>query len=254
MAKRKKSISFPSSAAKFNIAFRALMVHLAGYDLGSSNPTILSWTRLGIDGPTVYNILLAIYGNAGTPNTWLSVQPIQANHATRNPTSKSQLKGLMARALALIRPTRNSLKAKEKITPNFLSADDKKCFYIPDANARTSSAEMLRISHPVPILSIFEIGHLEAIIDMHDPETPHSISFPEGIVFLELFWYKGNVPPTDDKQYEHLKFTTKWRNQVLFTTADIKLDCYLKARFLGEQGEEGALSPSIHFTITAKNN
>ncbi|MHB8258634.1 MAG: hypothetical protein ACYDCN_08755 [Bacteroidia bacterium] len=254
MAKRKKSISFPSSAAKFNIAFRALMIHLASLDAGSLQPLIVSWTRLGIDGPTVYNILLAIYGNAGTPNTFLSVQPVQANHATRNPTSKSQLKGLMARALLLIRPTRLSLKAQEKLTPNFLSGDDNKCFFITPLAPRTSSTEMLRIAHPTPVLSIFEVGHLEGIIDIHDPETPKSTALPEGIVFAQYFIYIGTVPPTDDSQYKHAKFSTKFRNQFVFTTAQIKQDCWIKARFLGYLGEEGALSPSIHFTITAQNN
>src|ERR1035437_142076 len=158
MAKKKKSISFPSSAAKFDLAFRALMIHLASLDAGSLQPLIVSWTRLGIDGPTVYNILLAIYGSATTANTWLSVQPIQANKATRNPTSKDQLKALMKRALALIRPTRHSLKAKDKRVVNFLSADDNKCFFIAVLNPRTSSTEILRISHPVPVLSIFDIG------------------------------------------------------------------------------------------------
>jgi hypothetical protein len=253
MGKRKKSINFPSSAAKFDIAFRALMLHLAGMDLGSTNPTILSWIRLGIDGPTVYNILLAIYGNATTPNTWLSVRPLQANKATRNGTTKQQEKDLMKHALGLIRPARISLKAKEKITPGFLSADDKKGFYIADASPHTSSAQTLRISHPVPILSFFEIGHLEMIVDMHNPETPQSTGFPEGIVFMELFIYKGTVPPTQDSQYTHLRFCPKFRNQVLFTTADLKQDCWFKGRFIGLLGEEGALSPSIHATITAQN-
>lgn len=253
MGKRKKSISFPSSATKFDVAFRALMLHLAGYDVGSLSPTILSWIRLGIDGPTVYNILLAIYGSPSTPNTWLSVQPIQSNKATRTPTSKQQEKDLMKRALALIRPTRLSLKAKEKITPGFLSADDKKDFYIPDANPHTSSTQTLRISHPVPVLSFFEIGHLEMIIDMHNPDTPKSTAFPEGIIFMELFIYKGATPPTQDSQYIHLRFCPKFRNQVVFTTADLKQDAWFKARFIGELGEEGELSPSIHATITAQN-
>ncbi|HEX7413449.1 MAG TPA: hypothetical protein VF411_05335 [Bacteroidia bacterium] len=252
MAKRKKSISFPATATKFDIAFRALMLHLAGFDLGSLSPTVVSWTRLGISNAQ-YTILLAILGSATTPNTWLSVQPVQANKATRNPTSKSQLATLMKRALAIIRPERSTLKAADKLTPNFLSTDDKKCFFIPDVNPRTNSAETLRISHPVPVLDFFSTGHLEVIVDAHNPETPKSTSLPEGIVFLELFWYKGTVPPTDDSQYKLLKFSTKFRNQVLFATADIKLDCYLKGRYLGLNGEEGALSPSIHITISAKN-
>ena len=49
-----KSLEFPATDKKFNSAFTGLMGHLAIADPDSGSTTI-TWTRLNMDGTTIYN-------------------------------------------------------------------------------------------------------------------------------------------------------------------------------------------------------
>lgn len=174
MAKKKPSLTFPSANAKFNSAIIQLMGHLAVPDATSSAPTINTWTRLGIDATTVYNVLLALFGTTTTVNTWLYVHPLAANKATRTGTLTGQQKIIKKKMLALVRGQRLVEKNIDKVAPNTLTEMDKQCFFIPVANPHTSSAQTLRVAHPIPVLSISHIAYLLHIIDFRDPARSHT--------------------------------------------------------------------------------
>jgi hypothetical protein len=247
MTKRKKSISFPSSAGKFDIAFRALMIHLGIAD-PSSGSTTISWTRLGITS-TVYNALLAILGNATTANTWLFVRPLQENKATRNATLRGQEKALIIAAMLLIRPLRLSLKSANKLTPGFLTAGDAQCFFIPEPNPRTSSVEAFRIAAPVPLLTLHSVKHLEHMVDIRDAASPESNALPEGVVFIWLLRYVGTTAPTEWTQFTHLLFSGKFRNISTFLAAQAKQDVWYTAAYISVTGELGQFSPFLHSNV-----
>jgi hypothetical protein len=247
MAKRKKSINFPSSAGKFDIAFRALMIHLGLAD-PSSGSTSISWTRLGISGAQ-YNALLAILGNAITANTWLFVRPLQENKATRNATLRGQEKALIKAALLIIRPLRTTLKAANKLTPGFLTAGDAQSFFIPEPNPHTNSVATFRITAPVPLLTMHSVKHLEHFIDARDAATPESNAMPEGVMFVWLKRYIGIAAPTDESQFTHLMFSGKFRNISTFLATHAKQDVWYTAAFICITGELGQFSPFLHSNV-----
>jgi hypothetical protein len=247
MAKKKKSINFPTKDELFNVALIALMNHLAVADPDSGSTTV-SWTRLGISS-TQYNALLALFGTTTALNTWLYVYPLQKNKSTRTGTLTTQKDTLKKKILAIIHPTRTSLKAAEKLTPGTLTPTDAKVFFIPAANPRTNSAESFRIADAAPLLSMFNVKHLEHVVDAHDPETPKSTALPEGVVFIWLLIYVGTTAPTAWTQFSHLKFCTKFRNISNFLAAQAKSDVWYTACYIGESGEMSNFSPYLHSTV-----
>lgn len=247
MSKRKNN-GFPASDEAYNIAFRALMNHLEVPDLDSNQPTSPTWQRLGLDNITQYTPLTNNLGNATTPNTWLSVQPVQANKATRNATLRSEKNTLKKSGLHIIRPLRLTLKAQEKLTPGFLTSADKLCFHIPEPNPRTIIN--LHARSLVPSLSIALIQYLLHIVDAHNPQTHTSNSLPEGVIFVELLRYIGTVPPTDESQFTRILLNGKFRSISQFKEADQKQDAWYAARYIGTTGEIGELSPFVHAGIS----
>ncbi|MHB8260026.1 MAG: hypothetical protein ACYDCN_06325 [Bacteroidia bacterium] len=252
MAKRKKSINFPIKDELFNVALIALMYHLGIIDPDAIVPTggtpLISWIRLNIT-PAKYNALLALFGTATTPNTWLLVYPLEKNHSTRTGTLTTQKKALKKKILAIIHPERTILKATEKSTPGTLTPSDATLFFIPEANPRTNSAEMFRIADAAPLLKMHLVKHLEHVVDANDPESPKSTALPAGVVFIWLLIYVGTVAPTDWSQFKHLKFCTKFRNISNFLAAQAKQDVWYTACFIGESGAMSNFSPFLHSTI-----
>jgi len=247
MAKKKKSITFPTKDELFNAAIIALMNHLAVADPDSGSTTI-TWTRLNIPS-AVYNALLALYGSTTTVNTWLYVYPLEKNKATRTDTLVTQKDTLKKKILAIIRSQRTILKATEKVTPSTLTPTDAKVFFIPEANPRTNSTESFRIADAAPLLSMHLVKHLEHVVDVHDPEAPKSTGLPEGVVFIWLMIYVGTVAPTAWTQFSHLKFCTKFRNISNFLAAQAKSDVWYTACYIGESGDMSNFSPFLHSTV-----
>ena len=250
MAKKKKSIQFPTGNAKFNTAFTQLMGHLAVADTDSGS-TALSYVRLGLNTTTQYNPLLAILGTPTTANTWLMDYPLESHKATRNAILTQQIKTLKKNALKIIRPLRVTLRQQEKITPGFLTPADKQFFFIADTSPRTSTAATLRTAHPTPNLSMFSVKHLEHVVDATNPETPKSHSFPEGAIFLWLKIYIGTVEPTDHSQFTHLLFSPKFRMlSNVFPTVNINQTAWYTAAYIGADGKVSGWSPFVSSTIT----
>ena len=251
MTKRKKSLEFPSTDTKFDSAFTQLMAHLAIPDPNSSAPTQNTDLRLGLNATTQYNPLLAFFGTATTPNTWLYVYPLEKHKATRNGTLTSQKNTLKKAALAIIRPLRISLKAENKTTTGFLSDGDKQYFFIALPTPRTLSAETLRSSNPVPVLSMHSVKHLEHFVDAHDSASSKSTALPEGIYFIWIKRYLGTVAPTTDSQFTHLLFSGKFRNlSNNFPTANLNQTAWYTAAYISTTGAVGDWSPFVSGTIT----
>lgn len=247
MSKRKNN-RFPASDEKYDIAFRGLLNHLQVPDLDSSQPTIPTWQRLGLDNITQYTPLTNNLGTDTTSNTWLHVYPLQASHSTRNATFRSEKNTLKKNGLHIIRPLRLALKAQEKLTPDFLTASDKEYFYIPEPNPRTIIS--LRDRGLVPALSISLIRYLLHIVDANNPDTPTSNGLPEGVIFVELLRYIGTVPPTDESQFTRILLNGKFRSQSHFQHADQKQEAWYAARYIGTTGEIGELSPFLSAVIS----
>jgi hypothetical protein len=234
MAKKVRAINFPTANAKFNLAIIQLMGHLAIADPDSGS-TVVSWTRLGITS-AVYNALLALFGTTTTVNTWLYVHPLAANKATKNSTLTGQQKALKKKILALVHGQRLIEKNVEKVAPGTLTQMDMQCFFIPEENPRTSSAEMLRTAHPIPVISISHIAYLLHIIDFRDPEEPKSTGLPQGCILLQIKRYIGTVAPTDPSQYSDLLFSGKFRNPSTFLPANAKQSAWYIGRYIGPTG------------------
>jgi hypothetical protein len=249
-AAKKKPLEFPDTDKAYNVAFKALMAHLAIPDPDSTTPLVNTWTRLNIDATTIYNPLVANLGTATTNNTWLHVFPLQENKITRNATTKLQKNTLKKDGLSIIRSERKILKEQDRLTPGFLTANDKLVWFIPEVNVATNTAATLRTSFPIPVLSVFKRMHLQHIIDMHDSENPTSRALPDGIILIEIFRYIGTVAPTDPSQFTHLLFSTTFRNLTSYLVSQVKQDAWYTARFIGSQGEEGALAIWIN-AVTA---
>lgn len=246
MSKRKNK-AFPATDELYDVAFRGLMNHLALPDPDSSQPTIDTWTRLGLDNNTQYTPLTTNLGTDTTPNSWLSVFPKQTNHATRTATLRLEKNTLKKNGLAIIRPLRTILKAKEKATPGFLTASDKLYFFIPDKNPKTTIS--LRDRSLVPELSIVDNKYLLHVVDALNPQTPNSNGLPEGVIFVELLRYIGTEAPTDESQFTRILLNGKFRSQSHFKTDHEKQVAWYAARYIGTTGEIGALSPYTHAVI-----
>ncbi|HEX7415527.1 MAG TPA: hypothetical protein VF411_15915 [Bacteroidia bacterium] len=251
MTQKKKSMSFPATDVKFDLAFKALMVHLGLADPDSGSTTV-TWTRLGLDATTVYNVLVALLGTSTTVNTWLYVYPLEKNKATHTTTLKDQKNALKKKILAIVRAQRIIVKDKDHATPGFLTATDKQCFFISaEANPRTSSIATFRTAHPVPVLSIQLIKHLLHVVDGRDPETPKSTSLPAGMYFIQLKRFIGTVAPTDVRQYDDLVFSGKFRNSSHFTAANEKQTAWYIGRYISTTGDVGDWSAPITATIAS---
>lgn len=244
-AAKTKSLQFPTADKKFDVGFRNLMTHLAIADPDSGSTTV-TWTRLHMDATTIYNPLVAYLGAAATNNTWLHVFPLQESKTTRNATTKLQKNTLKKEILSIVRSERKILKEQERLTPGFLTANDKLFWFIPEPNPRTSTGEMLRAAHPIPVLSVFARKHLQHIIDFHDSDDITSHALPAGIILFELFRYIGTAAPTDPSQFSHLLFSTTFRNLSSYLVTDVHKDAWYAGRFIGSQGEEGPLSVWIN--------
>ena len=249
MAKKRKSLEFPASDAKFDVAFTNLMNHLASPDTSSSLPTTNSYVRLALNTTTQYNPLLAILGTPTTVNTWLYVYQLEKHKATHNATLKTQKNTLKKKALAIIRPLRISLKALEKTTSGTLTAADKQYLFIPEPNPRTSTIETLRTTHPVPVLSIESIQHLLHMVDLRDPASPKSTSFPDGIVLMQLKRFIGTVAPADITSYTDLLFSGKFRNSSHFVAANEGQKAWYIGRYISATGEVSDWSAPVSATI-----
>ncbi|HEX7415448.1 MAG TPA: hypothetical protein VF411_15515 [Bacteroidia bacterium] len=244
---KKKSINFPIKDELFNVALIALMYHLGIADPDSGSTTV-TWTRLGIT-PTKYNLLLALFGSTTTVNTWLYVYPLQKNKSTRTGTLTTQKDTIKKKILAIIHPERTILKATEKATPGTLTPSDAKLFFIPAASPRTNSAETFRIAASVPSLSLSSVKHLEHFIDAHNAETPKSTALPDGVVFIWFLRYIGTVAPTDWTQFQHLRFSGKFRTISKFLATQAKQDVWYTACYISVTGDIGDFSPFLHATI-----
>ena len=178
MAKKKESTSFPKTDDKFNNAFQGLMANLAVPDPESNDIVNPSWERLCLDDTTVYTPLVNILGSETTHNSWLYVYPLEKGIATHTGTLKDQKNDLKNAALAIIRPQRLILKAQEKASPGFLTANDKLAWYIQDEEHHGHPSSSLLTTGVVPVLTIHSIEYLIHEIDARNPETPNSTGFP----------------------------------------------------------------------------
>jgi hypothetical protein len=248
-AKKEKPEEFPSEDKEFDVAWRALMAHLAIPDLDSSTPLVDSYIRLGLNVANQYNPLLALFGNTTTANTWCYVRPLQENKNTRTGILTGQKNTIKKSALVIIRAMRNGLKAENITTPGFLTNNDKKCYFLPEPNPRTSSAETFRVAAPVPLLSMSSVKHLEHVVEIHNPDTPKSTALPAGVYFIWLLRYVGTVAPTDPSQFTTLLFSRKFRNLSTFLAAQAKQDVWYTACYLSTTGDIGEFSPFLHSTV-----
>ena len=250
MAKKTKSLEFPTKNADYDAAYTALMNHLANGDPESSSPTTASYLRLGIDNVTVYTPLVNILGSVTTPGTWMYEYNLFKVRSTRTTTITKKKNDLKKAALKLIRPTRISLKNKNLTTPGFLTANDEKFFYIPAANPLTPLLESMRTSFPVPQLIISSIKPMFHVVDAVNLESPMSKSLPEGVDKIEIARYVGTAAPTDPSQYTHFLFSGRWRNHSIFTVStQQKQTAWYIARYIGTTGFEGAWSQNVSATI-----
>jgi hypothetical protein len=250
MAKKIKSLEFPTKNADFDAAFETLMNHLANGDPESSSPGTASYLRLGIDNATVYTPLVNILGSVTTAGTWMYEYNLFKARATRTTAITKKKNDLKKAALKLIRPTRIWLKGKNIITPGFLTANDEKFFYIPAANPLTPLMEAMRTTYPVPSLIISTIKPMLHVVDAVNPESPKSKSLPEGVDKIEIARYVGTAAPTDPSQYTHLLFSGRWRNHSIFTVStQQRQTAWYIARYIGTTGWEGAWSQNVSATI-----
>ncbi len=247
MSKRKNK-AFPATDNGFNTAFVALMNHLAIPDVGSSAPTTPTWQRLGIPATTVYDVLVAMLGNDTTPNTWLSVYPLQANKPTRSGILKTQKNTLKKNGLAIIRPLRMNLKGQNELTPGLLTEADRQFFYIPIPDPKTPAN--LHLAEQMPLLSMHAIKHLSHTIDAHNPDTPESAGLPYGVVFVWLKRYMGTTAPTDLSQFSHYTFSGSFRTISTFLATQAKQDVWYTACYIGTTGAMSAFSPFLHTTVS----
>lgn len=181
MTKKKKSVEFPTSDAKFDAAFKQLMANLAATDPESSAPAVVTWTRLGLDAASEYDPLVALLGTPTTAGSWECVYPLEKAKATHTDPLKLRKNTIKEDALVIIRSVRLILKAKAKTNPAFLTSNDKTVWYIPQPNPITPSFEAAKTAHPVPLLTIHEIKNMQHTVDAHNPESPKSIGLPEGM-------------------------------------------------------------------------
>jgi hypothetical protein len=249
MAKKKESTSFPKTDNKFNNAFQPLMDNLAVPDPESSDTVNPSWQRLGLDDTTVYTPLLDILGDATQPNSWLYVYPLEKGRSTHTGTLKDQKNDLKKAALAIIRPQRLILKALEKANPGFLTANDKKAWFINDTGHISHPSASLLTTNVVPVLSIYSIKYLQHVIDARNPETPNSTGFPEGLILLEISRFVGSEAPTDPSQYTHLLFSGKFRNRSTFAMSEARQVAWYIARYISPTGQVSNWSTSVSATI-----
>jgi hypothetical protein len=249
MAKKKESTSFPKTDDKFNNAFQPLMANLAVPDPESSDTVNPSWERLGLDNTTVYTPLLEILGDATNCKSWLYVYPLEKGRATHTGTLKDQKNDLKKAALSIIRPQRLILKALEKASPGFLTANDKKVWFINDTGHISHPSASLLTTRPVPELSIYSISSQMHVIDARNPETPNSTGFPEGLILLEIARFIGSDEPTDPVQYTHLLFSGKFRNVSTFGMSDKRKAVWYIARYISPTGQVSNWSTPVSATI-----
>jgi hypothetical protein len=246
---KKKAPSFPVPDDLFSDAFQGLMAHLSVSDPESNDTVNPSWQRLGLDNVTVYTPLVKLLGSETTPNSWLYVFPLEKGKATFTPVLKVQKDDLKKKTLGIIRPERIILKELEKASPGFLTALDKKTWYIGEPNPLTSIDASLRTLDPVPSLRINSISYCLHVVDACFAETPSSKMFPDGIILMELARYIGAEAPTDYSQYTHLLFSGRFRNLSKFGAADRKKEAWYIARYISPTGWESRWSEAVSATI-----
>jgi hypothetical protein len=246
MAKSKNK-GFPATDEKFDIGYNQLMNHLLLPDATSSSPGTPSWQRLGLDNTNEYTPLLNMLGDSVTVNTWNYVYPLEKHRASHNGTLTAQKNSLKKNCLAIIRPLRMALKAKDKSDPGFLTEVDKQFFFIPVPNPKTASS--FRTGQSLPVISLYAIKHLEHIIDVRNPDTPKSTALPDDVQFIELMCYIGTVAPTDPSQYTRIWLSGKFRNISHFTEANVKQQAWYIVRYISTIGEEGDWSAPFSTAI-----
>jgi hypothetical protein len=249
MAKKKKAITFPSEDAKFDGAFRGLVLDLGTPDTTSSQPAVDTYIRLGISGPNVYTPLVNLLGTPTTVNSWEYVYALVKNKATYTKPLNDRKKVIKAAALKLIRPQRLILKEEEKAMPGTLTTNDMNMWYIPLPTPKTPSMDAVISVHPVPALSIHEIKANQHIVDTRDPEVPESKGMPDGMQFVWLKYFIGATPPADHNQYTHVIFSGKFRNLSTFTTASKKQTVWYIAAYISKTGVLGTFCDPVSVSI-----
>jgi hypothetical protein len=249
MTKKKKSVTFPVKDNLFDAAFKQLMANLAAKDATSSQPTVVTWTRLGMDSNSEYTPLLNLLGNATLQTSWEYVYTQEKAKSLTNEALKLQKDEIKANALIIIRSVRLILKAKAKTTPNFLSPNDKKVWYIPEPDPITPSKDAVLTQNPIPMLSIFETKPLHHTLDAVNPDSPKSKSLPEGMQFIWLKRFIGATPPTDPDLFSHVMFSGKYRNISKFVVANQRQIVWYIACYISTTGVTGDFCLPINANV-----
>src|ERR1035437_7969700 len=166
---------FPMGDVIFNVAFNQLMEDLGIMDPDSTAPAVVTWTRLGLDNPTQFAILLSFLVR------WNKVYPLQRSIATRNGTTKTERNTVKKGVLDIIKPERLLLKAKETQTPGFLSTKDKKVWYIDAVTARTFK----QAPAGAPLVVVESNEHLLHLLRVTNPATPGKTAKGDGVSHIE---------------------------------------------------------------------
>lgn len=249
MTKKKKAETFPAKEAKFDGAFRNLVANLSVADPTSSQPTVLTWKRLVLDQNTVFNALVNLLGTPTTVNSWEYVFPLVMNKNTYTKPLKDRKNDIMSSALKIIRPERVILKKQDKLSPGFLTNNDKVAWFLPLPNPITPSMDKALTQHPVPAVSIHEIKTNQHVVDTRDPESPGSKGMPDGMQFVWLKCFVGATPPADHNQYTHVAFSGKFRHLSSFTAASKKQTVWYIAAYISTTGVLGAFCDPVSVNI-----
>jgi hypothetical protein len=249
MTTKKKTETFPAIDEKFDAAFRGLIADLGVPDLTSSQTSTDTYIRLGISGPNVYTPLVNLLGTPTTVNSWEYVYPLVKNKSTYTKPLNDRKKAIKKAALAIIRPERVILKKQEKLSPGFLTENDKVAWYIPLPNPITPSMDKVISYHPVPSLTIHEIKNNQHVVDSRDPKSPDSKGMPDGMQFVWLKCFVGAAAPADHNQYTHVVFSGKFRNLSTFTAASKKQTVWYIAAYISKTGVVGAFCDPVSVNV-----
>jgi len=247
--KAEKSLEFPVKDALFDAAFKALMADLAVPDPQSSQPAVVTFTRLGVNTTTIYNPLLALLGTPTTANSWEEAYTAETAKGTTNETLTLQKKTIKKNALKLIRAERIILKELEKINTGTLTAQDKKVWYIGEINPITPAIDLMRTAHPVPALSIHETRSLQHTLDAVNPGSPKSKSLPLGMQFIWIKRFIGATAPTDPDLYAHVSFSGKFRSVSNFAMTYKRQPVWYIACYISTTGVVGNFCDPLNGTV-----
>ena len=237
---QKKGI--PSGDVVFNVVFNQLMGALGLADATSNAPAVISWTRLGMDNVTQFAVLTSLLVR------WNKVYPLQRSKATRNGTTRLEKNTVKKAALAILRPFRTIIIAKDKLTPGFLTTQDNKLWYI-DTRA---SITFQKAPEHAPIVAVESNEHLLHLLRVSDPNTPGSKSKADGASHIEVRRFiaeKGLQPPADLDQWTMIALSGSVHIVSHFEVDDVGKFAHYYVRYRGNHNSVGATSEVVSSVI-----